>query len=100
MKQHARAEAPWVTSARDLTHVPPTVSCLPSQPKQGHEMEQGTAVPAVLSPSQPCRLRLPCHQAPGIAQNPRTGASSVPLPSHQLPTAVSGSQESQELRVH
>lgn len=37
-------------SARDLTHIPQTAFCLLSQPKQGHETEQGTAAPAVLSP--------------------------------------------------
>lgn len=34
-------------SARDLTHIPLIVFCLPSQPKQGHETEQGTAIPTV-----------------------------------------------------
>lgn len=64
-------------SARDLTHVPLTVFCLPSQPKQGHDIEQGTAILTVLSPS-PCRLQLPCHRAAGTAQNPHARASSVP----------------------
>lgn len=51
MKQILRAEAPWMMSARDLTCAPLTVFCMPSQPMQGRETEQGTAVPAVLSPS-------------------------------------------------
>lgn len=52
MKQRPRAEAPWMRSARDLTCIPLTAFCLPSQPKQGHGIEQGTAIPALLSPSQ------------------------------------------------
>lgn len=59
VKQYPRAERPWMTSARDLTDVPLTVFCLPSQPKQGHEVEQGRAILMVLSPSQATALQAP-----------------------------------------
>lgn len=49
-------------------------------------MEQGTAI---WQCSACHRLRLPCHQAPGIAQNPHTRATSASLPSHQLPAPES-----------
>jgi len=42
-----------------MTHVPLAAFCLPSQPRQGHETEQGTAIPAVLSPSKGAALQAP-----------------------------------------
>ena len=98
VKQHPRAEAPWMTSARDLTHISLTVFCLPSQPKQGHEIEQGTAVPAVLSPSQGIALQAPTPLL--------SGSRHCTKPSHQSQqhapafTPAPWSRESQELHVH
>lgn len=80
------------TSATHLARVPLTFFRLPSQPKQGRGLEQGTAIPAALSPSQgtrspsssPRRCPKPSHQ--GQQHGPAFPAA--PRSSQQLPSAA------------